>query len=172
MDDATVQRALARPYSLSCRLLPLHNVRLPFLPKYPDFAQQHCYRDFSFIISGVRMDTCFIFGVPAVLLEGGSIDRRSEMASEIGEQILRALESTGDDPALSVVGESPATVVQLLCDPDVDEIATYVWSAGKLQELDAISDKDLRETLDSVDREIVSRWKRCNPGYQWEAFDG
>lgn len=121
---------------------------------------------------GVRMDTCFIFGVPAVLLEGVSIDRRSEMAREIGEQILRALESASEEPALTVVGEIQAAEVRLLCDPDVDDIATYVWSEGKLQELDAVSDKDLRETLDSVDREIISRWKRCNPGYQWGAFDG
>lgn len=52
MDDATVQRTLARPYSLACRMLPPHTGRLAFLPKYPDFTQQHCYRDFSFTISG------------------------------------------------------------------------------------------------------------------------
>lgn len=117
------------------------------------------------------MDTCFIFGVPALLLEGGCIDRRSEMAREIGEQILRALEPAGEGPALAVVGEIQAAEVRLLCDPDFDEIATYVWSAGRLLELDAVSDQDLRETLDSVDREIICRWKRHNPGYQSEPFD-
>lgn len=111
------------------------------------------------------MDTCYIFGVSGVLLECGHDGRRAEIAGAIGELMLAALESAGNGPALNVPEEMRAGEVRLLCDPDVDELATYVWSGGRMYELDATPDNDLRETLDSVEREVVLRWKRSHPGY-------
>ena len=135
--------------------------------------QQHRYRDLSFTKFGVGMDTCFIFGVPGILLEGGNDDRRSRVASVIGDLILRALEAATPGVEPDAAAAMLTSEVRLLCEPDINEVATFVWSGGRMYELDAIPDKDLREAFDSLERQIISRWKLSNPGYSWgELTDG
>lgn len=118
------------------------------------------------------MDTWYIYGVSGALLERGRDGaRRNEVAAEIGELVLGVLESNDDRQSESVEVGLPGAEVRLFCDLDDDELATYIWAGGRMQELDAVSDLDLRETLDSVEREIISRWKRSNPGYDWGAVE-
>lgn len=114
------------------------------------------------------MDTWYIYGVSGALLERGRDGaRRNEVVAEIGELVLGVLGSNYDRVRGMVDDGQLGAEVRLFCDLDDDELATYVWSGGRLQELCAISDIDLRETLDLLEREIISRWKRSNPGYDW-----
>jgi len=115
------------------------------------------------------MDIWYIYGVSGALLERSRDGaRRKEVAAEIGELVLGVLESNDDGQRESVEGGLPGAEVRLFCDLDDDEIATYVWSKGRMQELSGTSDIDLREALDSVEREVISRWKRVHAGYEWQ----
>lgn len=118
------------------------------------------------------MDTWYIYGVSGALLERGRDGaRRNEVVAEIGELVLGVLESNDDRVRGMVDDGQPGAEVRLFCDLDDDELATYVWSGGRLQELSAAADKDLRETLDLIEREIISRWKASNSGYVFEPAD-
>src|SRR5665254_18840 len=86
---------------------------------------------------------------------------RSSAASDVYKRqdlILRALEAATPGVEPDAAAAKLTSEVRLLSEPDINEVATFVWSGGRMYELDAIPDKDLREAFDSLERQIISRW--------------